>query len=496
MKTIKIDNQQTLNLKDLREIYFTKTKLQLTDNAIQAINKSANYLKKAIKSNKIIYGVNTGFGKLGDVKISKNKLYQLQNNLILSHAVGIGPLLACDCVKLILALKINSLSRGFSGIRLEVINILLELFNKQMYPCVPSQGSVGACGDLAPLAHLTLALLGEGDIVHKTKKITANTALRQLKRKPIKLAPKEGLALINGTQVSTALALRGFFYLENIFKTTLISGMLSTIAVGSSPQAFAEKIHQVRKQTDQIYIGKLYQQLLTGCTYHKNHHTQSPYSIRCQPQVMGACYGQMQNVAKVLKNEANGVSDNPLIFADSEEIISCGNFHGQPIAFAADNLALAITEIGTMAERRIALLNDTNFSGLPAFLTKNYGINSGFMPAQVSAASLASENKLLAHPASVDSIPTSANHEDHVSMSTFAARRLQPMVENTAYIVAIELLAACQAVDLSKPTRLSGILQNAYKIIRKNAAFYKKDRSLAKEINTLKNLILAGEFNW
>lgn len=494
MKKLILDNQKNLSLKQLQQIYFEETTLSLTNYAKSAIKASADYIADILKTDAVIYGVTTGFGQLAKVSIPHDHLVQLQKNIVLSHAVGTGALLPTETVKLILALKIQSLARGYSGVRLETMDYLMKFYNHGYYPCIPSKGSVGASGDLAPLAHLALPLLGEGSVCFENKIIPAKNALKALALKPIHLAAKEGLALLNGTQVSTAIALANYFKLERIFAAAVLAGTMSTVAAGGSPNSFNPLIHQIRGQKSQEQIAKQYAKLLKETKYQvAKARVQSPYCIRCQPQVMGACWQQMQNVLDVLVKEANGVSDNPLIFVKEKKILSGGNFHAEPIAMAADNLALCFAEVGNISERRIAMLIDSSISGLPPFLVAEPGINSGFMMAQVTAAALVSENKSLAHPASVDSIPTSANQEDHVSMATFAARRLGEMAENTATVIAIELLTACQGVDFAKP-KLGKSLKTVYDLIRQHSAFYDRDRFFADDITRVKELVLTGKF--
>lgn len=493
----KITGEFTLNL--LKTIWRTHVPLALNETCKIQIKKSVNTVKQLLKNKKTVYGINTGFGKLAHTRISEKDLSELQHNLLLSHATGVGVLLDDSLVRLIMALKINSLARGYSGVRLEVIEALLKLYNAQVYPCIPAQGSVGASGDLAPLAHLSCVLLGVGEVRYKNKILSAKAGLKIAKLQPLTLAPKEGLALLNGTQVSTALALAGLFATESIFSAALIAGSLSVDAVLGSDVPFDARIQQVRGHQGQIDVAKLYRTLLDTSQIRKSHSdcskVQDPYSLRCQPQVMGACLTQIRYVASVLITEANAVTDNPLIFPNDNESLSGGNFHAEPVALAADSLALALAEIANLSERRLALLVDPNSSGgLPAFLVKNPGINSGFMIAQVTAAALASENKTLAHPASVDTIPTSANQEDHVSMATFAARKLLNLAENTAHVIAIELLAAAQGVELRTPLKTSKLLQQAITLIRKHVKHYDKDRFFAPDITGCKKLIDENKF--
>jgi histidine ammonia-lyase len=400
---------------------------------------------------------------------------------------------------LILLLKINNLAQGYSGVRLELINALISLYNHQVYPCIPAKGSVGASGDLVPLAHMSLSLLGEGEVRYQGEIISAKEGLKIAGLNPIELEAKEGLALLNGLQVSTAIALTALFTSEVLFETAVIAGALSVDAACGSDVPFDYRIHQVRGHQAQCDVATMYRELLTGSQIRESHRNcprvQDPYSLRCQPQIMGAVLHQMQFVSDTLQVEANAISDNPLVFAEQGDILSGGNFHGEIIAMAADNLALAIAEIGANAERRIALLIDKNFSGLPAFLVKEGGLNSGFMIAHVTAASCASDNKALAHPHSVDSLPTSANQEDHVSMATSAARRLHEMNDNIATILAIELLAACQGLEFHKPLKTSPLLQEVYDKVRGDVAPYDRDRYFAPDMAIIKQKILNAEFS-
>lgn len=473
--------------------------LELSPESFAAIDAATDCVKRVLTEGRTVYGVNTGFGLLANTRIQPDELELLQRSIVLSHAAGVGKPLDDATVRLILALKINSLARGYSGVRRLVIDALIRLFNYQVYPIIPAKGSVGASGDLAPLAHMAAVLIGEGAASFQGKTITGKEAMQQVGLDPFVLAPKEGLALLNGTQVSTALALQGLFACEAVFDAAIVAGALSVEAAQGSRKPFDERIHAVRGLPGQQLVAAKYRELLGHSEIEKSHENcskvQDPYSLRCQPQVMGACLDQMQHAAKVLCREANGVSDNPLIFADTDEIISGGNFHAEPVAMVADNLAIALAEIGSLSERRTALLIDKNLSGLPPFLVENGGVNSGFMIAQVTAAALVSENKTLAHPASVDSIPTSANQEDHVSMATFAARRLQEMAENAAGIVAIELLAAVQGLDFRKPFHTSAKLEEARQLVRQHAPFYDHDRYFAPDIQVTMELVQRGAFS-
>ncbi|MEM9103469.1 MAG: histidine ammonia-lyase [Pseudomonadota bacterium] len=489
----------SLSLKELKQIWQSFIPIELNPQYKDVINQSSETVQSIIDQDLTVYGINTGFGLLANTRIEKSELRDLQKRLVLSHSTGTGQHLENNVVRLIMALKVNALAQGFSGVRLEVIEALINLYNQQCLPCIPEKGSVGASGDLAPLAHLSATLLGEGQVQYDKKQMSSSEALKRLNLSPLSLAPKEGLALLNGTQVSTALALHGLFLAEHNFSAGILSGAMSIDASMASDAPFDARIHLARGHQGQIDVAKATRQLLENSSIRASHtdcnKVQDPYSLRCQPQVMGACLDQMRFVAKTLLIEANAVSDNPLVFSDNHEIVSGGNFHAEPVALAADNLAIAISEIGAISERRIALLMDHGLSGLPAFLVSNGGINSGFMISQVTAAALASENKSLAHPASVDSLPTSANQEDHVSMATFAARRLHTMNENTATVIGIELLAAAQGIDFRKPQKTSPNLQIIYNHIREKVSFYQEDRYFASDIESAKQLVMQNHFN-
>jgi len=485
-----------LSLDDLRLLHDEAKTIMLDKTSETAINRAADVVADVIKQGRTVYGINTGFGLLANTKIKADELETLQRSIVLSHAAGVGDFMSDATVRLIMVLKVSSLARGYSGIRLEVINVLITLLNHEIYPCIPIKGSVGASGDLAPLAHMSAVLLGEGYAHHHGKLFTAQEALVMAGLQPVVLAPKEGLALLNGTQASTALALEGLFYADNLLASATVIGALSVEAAKGSRAPFDERLHRAQGHQSVIDIGAAYRSLLDHSQIEESHRdcgrVQDPYSLRCQPQVMGACLQQIRNSAQTILTEANGVSDNPLVFSDSNEILSGGNFHAEAIAMAADNLALAIAEVGALSERRMALLIDSKLSGLPPFLVENGGINSGFMMAQVTAAALASENKTLAHPASVDSLPTSANQEDHVSMATFAARRLSDMNENTTYILAIEWLAASQGLGFLAPLKSSATLEQAKALLRDQVPFYDKDRYFAPDIEKAAALISGG----
>jgi histidine ammonia-lyase len=493
-----------LSLDQLQSIHAGGVKLAIDAPALSAIRASAAVVQRAARGDAPVYGVNTGFGKLASTRISETDLDQLQLNLIRSHSVGVGEPLGAPVVRLMLALKAASLARGASGVREAVIDTLLAVHNAGLVPFVPSQGSVGASGDLAPLAHMTLALIGEGEFLVDEpgrpaagvgQRKPAAACLRDAGIAPLKLAAKEGLALINGTQVSTALALHAFLSFEPVLESALVIGALTVDAARGSDGPFDPRIHALRGQPGQIDVARYYRALLDGSAIRASHvegddRVQDPYSLRCQPQVVGACLDQLRHAALVLLREANAVTDNPLVCGDT--LISGGNFHAEPVALACDAMAVAIAEIGAIAERRIAMLIDAGVSRLPPFLTKDAGLNSGFMIAHVTAAALASENKSLAHPASVDSLPTSANQEDHVSMATFAARRLQPMIANTAHILGIELLAAAQGIEYLRPLRSSAALEQAHRLLRSACPSMESDRYLAPDIQRATTLVTHG----
>jgi histidine ammonia-lyase len=461
-----------------------------------AIRASAELVRRATEGDAPVYGVNTGFGKLASTRIAREDLALLQLKLLRSHSVGVGEPMSERVVRLILLLKATSLARGYSGVRAEVIDALLALHNRGVIPVIPCQGSVGASGDLAPLAHLSLPLIGEGEAFFEGVRMPGAHALERAGLRPIQLGAKEGLALINGTQVSTALALDALLAADRLFESAVITGAITLDAARGSDGPFDPRIHAVRGQPGQIDCAAAYRALMVGSEIRKSHldnddRVQDPYCLRCQPQVMGACLDQMRYAAQVLVREANAVTDNPLVFDNL--MVSGGNFHAEPVALAADALAVAIAEIGAISERRVAMLVDTVVSRLPPFLTPDPGLNSGFMIVHVTAAALASENKSLAHPASVDSLPTSANQEDHVSMATFAARRLQPMLRNTARIVAIELLAAAQGIEFLRPMRSAPALEGALRLVRSVSPAMMADRSLARDIEAVHHLVAAGD---
>ena len=488
----------SVSLAELRRIHAGGVTLQLDSSALAGMQAAQAVVQRIVDEDQVVYGINTGFGKLASTKIAHDRLAELQRNLVLSHSVGTGDALPDGVVRLILATKAVSLARGHSGIRPAIVDALLALANANVLPVIPAKGSVGASGDLAPLAHLSCVLIGEGQAKVDGKVVSGADAMRSVGLTPFVLGPKEGLALLNGTQVSTALALAGLFGAENLLAAGLVAGCLSLEAIKGSVKPFDARIHEARGQLGQIAVAAAVRGLLHGSEIDPSHphcgRVQDPYSIRCVPQVMGACLDSLQHAARVLRIESNAASDNPLVFADTGEVISGGNFHAEPVAFAADIIALAVAEIGAISERRMALLLDTGLSGLPAFLIRDSGVNSGFMIAQVTAAALAAENQCLANPSSVTSLPTSANQEDHVSMATYGARRLADMVNNAAVVVGVEAMAAAQGMEFDRSLKSSPLIEAQFAAIRQRVAFLEQDRYLAPDIDAMREWALQADW--
>jgi histidine ammonia-lyase len=469
----------------------------LTPSCRERIARGARAIEQILQGDQAVYGINTGFGRLASVRIQPADQARLQKNLVLSHCTGVGETLAPQITRLLIALKLASLAQGASGVQPATIAMLEGLLDRDVLPCIPVQGSVGASGDLAPLSQLAAAMIGVGEVLARGKRMSAQEGLAQAGLAPLALQPKEGLALINGTQFSSACALAGLFEAERLFQSALVTGALSTEAAKGSDTPFDPRIHALRRHRGQIDTAAALRALMAGSSIRASHLTsdprvQDPYCLRCQPQVMGAALDVLRQAASTLQNEANAVSDNPLIFPDTLEALSGGNFHAQPVAFAADMIALAICEIGSISERRVAMLFDPSLSGLPAFLTPNPGLNSGFMMAQVTAAALVSENKQRAHPASVDSIPTSANQEDHVSMAAHAARRLIAMNDNARVVVAVELLIAAQGCDFHVGMSSSADLERVRKRVRQDIPKLTDDRFLHPDMQASLELIKTG----
>ncbi len=484
-------------LSALQAIYETGAVPRLDEASLQRIQASADRIATIVGSGEAHYGINTGFGKLASVRIPTEDVDKLQRNLILSHCCGVGEPLADDIVRLIMALKLISLGRGASGVRPQVVHVLSAMLEKNVLPVIPGKGSVGASGDLAPLAHMTAAMIGEGQVRFEGQVMPAARALERAGIPPVTLSAKEGLALINGTQTSTALALAGLFRAHRALVASVVAGALATDATMASTAPFHPEIHALRGHKGQIDVAAALTQLMTGSQIRDSHRdnderVQDPYCLRCQPQVAGACLDLIRQVAQSLVVEANAATDNPLVLSDGT-VVSGGNFHAEPVAFAADQLAIAVCELGAIAQRRIALMVDPNLSyGLPAFLSPTPGLNSGFMIAEVTSAALMSENKQMAHPASVDSTPTSANQEDHVSMACHGARRLLQMTDNLFSIIGIELLCAAQGVDLRRPLATSPQLDTVHRLVRQSVPALQNDRYMAGDLEMGTQLIASG----
>lgn len=484
-----------IDLATLRQLW-QGAPARLDAAAMERIRASAASVERIVAGGETVYGVNTGFGLLANTRIPADRLAELQRNLILSHSCGLGDALPRHVVRLMIVLKLLGLGRGYSGVRPLVIDALQALLDHDAMPVVPSQGSVGASGDLAPLAHLISALLGEGRIDVAGDVLPAKDGLAKIGLTPLELGPKEGLALINGTQASTAIALDALFKAERVFGAAIAAGALSVDALKGSLKPFDPRISEVRGQPGQIRVAAAIRGLLEGSPIVDSHHrcgrVQDPYSFRCQPQVMGAALDLLVNAARTLEIEAGAVTDNPIVFEDEDIAISGGNFHAQPVAFAADMISMALCEVGSLSERRTSVLVDPKMSGLPAFLTDDGGVNSGLMIPQVTAAALTSENKTLAFPASVDSIPTSAGQEDHVSMAPIAARKAGAIATNAAGIIAVELIAAAQGVDYHAPLKTSERLQALHAKVRALSPHLETDRYWADEMAALQGAILDG----
>jgi histidine ammonia-lyase len=490
----------SVSLKDLETIYWSSESARLDSSFDTGIRKAANRIAEIAAGNEAVYGINTGFGKLASIKIDAADTATLQRNLILSHCCGVGNPLPDNVVRLIMALKLVSLGRGASGVRLELIRLIESMLEKGVTPVIPEKGSVGASGDLAPLAHLAAVMMGEGEAFFAGERLSGKEALDKAGLTPVVLAAKEGLALINGTQTSTALALAGLFRAHRAANAALITGAMSTDAAMGSSAPFHPDIHTLRGHRGQIDTATALRALLAGSVIRQSHlegdeRVQDPYCIRCQPQVDGACLDLLRMAARTLEIEANAVTDNPLVLSDNS-VVSGGNFHAEPVAFAADQIAIAVCEIGAIAQRRVALLVDPALSyGLPAFLAKKPGLNSGLMIAEVTSAALMSENKQMSHPASVDSTPTSANQEDHVSMACHGARRLLQMTDNLSGIIGIEAITAAQGVEFRAPLTTSVELQKAIAALRAVVPTLEVDRYMAGDLAAAGALVTSGAFN-
>jgi len=489
-------NPENIDLATLRQLWLG-AEARLDDASMQRVANSAAVVERIVAGGETVYGVNTGFGLLANTRIPDERLAELQTNLILSHSAGLGDPLPRHVVRLMIVLKLLGLGRGHSGVRPLVIEALQRLLDADAMPLIPSQGSVGASGDLAPLAHLIAALMGYGRICFGTEALPAPAALERLGLQPLELGPKEGLALINGTQASAALALDALFLGERVFGAAVAAGALSVDALKGSSKPFDPRISELRGQPGQIRVAAAIHGLLQGSELLTSHvkcsRVQDPYSFRCQPQVMGASLDLLQNAARTLTIEAAAVTDNPIVFAEDDSAISGGNFHAQPVAFVADTIAMALCEVGSISERRVSVLVDPKMSGLPAFLTEDSGVNSGLMIPQVTAAALVSENKSLAFPVSVDSIPTSAGQEDHVSMAPIAARKAAQIARNAGGVIAVELMAAAEGIDYHAPLKTSTKLNQIYEAVRAHSPHFTADRYWADEMSALQSAVLAGE---
>ena len=489
-------NPEKITLGQLLQLWAGES-ARLDDASMRRVTESAASVERIVAGGETVYGVNTGFGLLANTRIPDGRLAELQTNLILSHSAGLGDPLPRHVSRLMIVLKLLGLGRGYSGVRPVVIEALQALLDKDAMPVIPSQGSVGASGDLAPLAHMTASLMGHGCIDLGGEAMPAAAALQKLKMQPLELGPKEGLALINGTQASTAIALDALFAGERVFGAAVAAGALSVDALKGSIKPFDPRISELRGQPGQIRVAAVIAKLLDGSLIVPSHarcgKVQDPYSFRCQPQVMGAALDLLANAARTLVIEAGAVTDNPIVFPDEDSAISGGNFHAQPVAFAADTIAMALCEDGSISERRTAVLVDPKMSGLPPFLTEDSGVNSGLMIPQVTAAALVSENKSLAFPASVDSIPTSAGQEDHVSMAPIAARKAGQIARNAAGVIAVELIAAAQGVDFHAPLKTSPKLLQVHSKVREITPRFTSDRYWADDMAALQAAVLAGE---
>ncbi|AET67169.1 histidine ammonia-lyase [Desulfosporosinus orientis DSM 765] len=490
---------ESLTLEQVVSVARYGAKVELQPAAKNNVLKSRDYVDKIIEGNKTVYGITTGFGKFSDVLISKDDAKKLQRNLIMSHATGVGEPLAPEIVRAIMLLRANALAKGFSGIRLSTLQTLIDILNAGIVPVIPEKGSLGASGDLAPLSHMVLVLLGEGEAFYKDRRMSGGEALAQAGIEPVVLEGKEGLALINGTQVMTAIAALAVWDAEILWESANVTAALTLEALEGILDAFDPKIHAARPHQGQVDVAAHMLNLTEGSTFvagEKNTRVQDAYALRCVAQVHGPSGDAIAYVKKVVETEINSATDNPLIFPEADQVLSGGNFHGQPVALAMDFLGIAVAELANISERRLERLVNPSLSGLPAFLTPNGGLNSGFMIVQYSAASLVSENKVLAHPASVDSIPSSANQEDHVSMGTIAARKARTIIDNTGNVLGMELLAACQGMDLrsgqGELKRGKGS-EGAYRLVRSKVATVREDRVMYTDINIAKELISSGK---
>ncbi len=490
-------NGEGLVLEDFIKVTRGFSEVELTEEAVEKVNKARELVDRYVEQDKVEYGITTGFGEFSKVIISKEDAVDLQTNLIVSHSCGVGNPLPEDVVRGIMLLRINALSRGFSGIRMSTIQQLIDMLNNGVHPIIPEKGSLGSSGDLAPLAHMVLVMLGEGEAIYKGERMSGLDALKAVGMEPIHLTSKEGLALINGTQVMTSVGAHALYDAINLYKTANISLGLTMEALNGITDAFEPMTHIIRRQNGQIKTAEFVLKILEGSEMTSRQgeiRVQDAYSLRCAPQVHGACHDNMSYVKEKVELEMNAVTDNPIILVEEDRVISGGNFHGEPMAQIFDYLKIGISELANISERRLErLVNPALSGGLPAFLIEKGGLNSGFMIVQYAAAALVSENKVLAHPASVDSIPSSANQEDHVSMGTIAARQASEILYNASRVVAMEILCACQAIDLRGKKKLGAGTEKAYELVRDVVSFYDKDRIMNIDIEAVTELVVSGK---
>lgn len=492
---------QSLSLDDIARVALGGEKVRVDPAAHPRIRASREVVEKIVAGDSVVYGVNTGFGRLADVHIARNELRQLQLNLVRSHACGIGDPLAQDEVRAMVLLRANVLTLGCSGIRLEVIELLCEMLNHGIHPVIPEKGSVGASGDLAPLAHLSLALVGEGEVIYERERVPAADALRSAALKPVELEAKEGLALLNGTQAMHAVGALALLRAKRISAIADVAGAMSLEALKGTPAAFAPLLHEARPHAGQLAVAEHLRALLRGSEIRESHRTNDPrvqdaYSLRCMPQVHGAVRDALRHCEEVLAIESRSATDNPLVFAETGEVISGGNFHGAPLALAYDYAAIALTDLMSISERRTdRLVNPDTNEGLPPFLSPHAGTHSGFMILHVAAVSLLNEAKVLAHPASIDNLPTSGGREDHVSMGMTGALKLRSIVQNAERLLAIELLAAAEGLEFRRPLKSGPALEHAYEKIRAISPMVKEDRPMSGDIERLADVIRTGDFD-
>lgn len=495
MKKVKIDGNN-LTIQDVVNVARNNYEVEITDKSMENVVKSRALVDKIVEEERVVYGITTGFGKFSETVISKEEAKQLQKNLIVSHSCGVGEPLPEEIVRAVMLLRANALAKGFSGIRPSTLNTLIEMLNKKVHPVIPEKGSLGASGDLAPLSHMVLVMIGEGEAFYNGERLSGAEAMKMAGIPTIELTTKEGLALINGTQIMTAIGALTLYDAKSLLKISDIAAALTLEALNGIITAFDERVHMVRPHQGQLITASNIRKLCNNSqliTQQGEVRVQDAYTLRCIPQVHGASKDAIKYIEEKFNIEINSATDNPVIFEKDEMVISGGNFHGQPMALVMDFLGIALAELANISERRIERLVNPQLSNMPAFLAKNGGLNSGFMIAQYTAASLVSENKVLAHPASVDSIPSSANQEDHVSMGTIAARKAKDILFNVQNVIAIELLAAAQAVDFKDKDKLGDGTKTAYEIIREHIEFMNKDRIMYKEINKSHDLIKSNK---